>query len=392
MKNFRRVTAILLASVLIAGMFLTSCIKKNETAEASEPAAESSVPVESSKEESSKAESSKAESSKAVESSKEESSQEESSQIPVPEGNMNLLTGLYNLSDEAVGKRPVAIMINNHFDSLPQYGIAGADVMMEMLVEHGITRMLAIFGDNTEIPNVCSVRSCRPYYAEFACGFDAIYVHVGGSKAGNAMIASLGLADFDGQKGDYNMFDRDPNRLPYYALEHTMYFKGENAWWEIPNYGYREELRETHATPWFNFRLPDDYQSNTTDKAEHIRIDFSEDYYYTDLEYHPEDHKYYKFHSGEIHYDQSTGEQLAYTNVLILQSDEYYSSDGYRHIDTMGGEGYYISNGTYEPIKWSRESEYDRIEVTSPDGKEITMNAGTFYIGVIDYETPLVIE
>ena len=58
----------------------------------------------------------------------------------------------------------------------------------------------------------------------------------------------------------------------------------------------------------------------------------------------------------------------------------------------MGGEGYYISNGTYEPIKWSRESEYDRIEVTSPDGKEITMNAGTFYIGVIDYETPLVIE
>ncbi len=392
MKNFRKVTAILLVFVLTAGMFLTSCVKKDNTAETSTAEAESSVPVESSKEESSKAESSKEESSKPAESSKEESSAEESSQIPVPEGNMNLLTGLYNLSDEAVGMRPVAIMINNHFDALPQYGIAGADVMMEMLVEHGITRMMAIFGDNTVIPNVCSVRSCRPYYAEFACGFDAIYVHVGGSKAGNAMIAQLGLADFDGQKGDYNMFDRDPDRLPYYALEHTMYFKGENAWWEVANYGYREELNEAHSTPWFNFRLPGDYQSNTKNKAEHIRIDFSEDYYYTNLDYNAEDHKYYKLHSGNIHYDQSTGEQLAYTNILILQSDEYYSEDGYRHIDTMGGTGYYISNGTYEEIKWSRASEYDRIEVTSPDGKEITMNAGTFYIGVVDYETPITIE
>ncbi|MGN1117043.1 MAG: DUF3048 domain-containing protein, partial [Acutalibacteraceae bacterium] len=43
-----------------------------------------------------------------------------------PQGNLNLLTGRYTLSDEAVGKRPMAVMINNIKQSLPQYGISKA--------------------------------------------------------------------------------------------------------------------------------------------------------------------------------------------------------------------------------------------------------------------------
>ena len=86
---------------------------------------------------------------------------------------INKLTGKENLSDAAVGKRPVAIMINNLKGSLPQYGIYGADIMFEMPVEGGITRMMALYGDYTKVPNVCSVRSCRYYFPVFAHGFDA---------------------------------------------------------------------------------------------------------------------------------------------------------------------------------------------------------------------------
>ena len=71
--------------------------------------------------------------------------------------NQNLLTGLADLSDKAIGKRPVAIMVNNVNDALPQYGIAGADVIFEMHVEGDLTRLMALYADYTEIPKVCAI-------------------------------------------------------------------------------------------------------------------------------------------------------------------------------------------------------------------------------------------
>ena len=46
--------------------------------------------------------------------------------------NINLLTGIADLTDEAVGKRPVAVMVNNITPAFPQYGVAQADVIFEI--------------------------------------------------------------------------------------------------------------------------------------------------------------------------------------------------------------------------------------------------------------------
>ena len=60
--------------------------------------------------------------------------------------NMNLLTGLPTLSEEAIGKRPVAVMVNNVDAALPQYGISAADVIFEIPVEGDLTRLMALYG------------------------------------------------------------------------------------------------------------------------------------------------------------------------------------------------------------------------------------------------------
>ena len=91
---------------------------------------------------------------------------------PEPE-NVNLLTGVADLSEEAVGKRPVAVMINNIEAALPQYGISEADLLFELPVEGGVTRLMALYGDYTAVPQVCSVRSCRYYFPILAAGYDA---------------------------------------------------------------------------------------------------------------------------------------------------------------------------------------------------------------------------
>lgn len=51
--------------------------------------------------------------------------------------NYNNLTGLYDLEDSGVGKRPVTVMISNIKQSLPQRGICSSDVCYEVLAEGG---------------------------------------------------------------------------------------------------------------------------------------------------------------------------------------------------------------------------------------------------------------
>ena len=115
---------------------------------------------------------------------------------------LNLLTGLNDLSANAKGKRPVAIMVNNIDASMPQYGISKADVMFEFPVEGGITRLMALYSDYTKVPDVCSVRSARYYFAYFAQSFDAVYLHWGiDKKIAQDKLDELKIDHIDGNSG-----------------------------------------------------------------------------------------------------------------------------------------------------------------------------------------------
>ena len=88
-------------------------------------------------------------------------------EIPEP-ANQNLLTGWANLSEKAIGKRPVAVMVNNVKAALPQYGISQADIIFELPVEGDLTRLMAMYADYTKVPDICAIRSCRYYYPAIA--------------------------------------------------------------------------------------------------------------------------------------------------------------------------------------------------------------------------------
>ena len=63
-------------------------------------------------------------------------------------------------------KRPVAVMINNHNQARPYHsGLQDAQIVYEMIVEGGITRMLAVFKDQTT-SRIGPVRSSRHYYLD----------------------------------------------------------------------------------------------------------------------------------------------------------------------------------------------------------------------------------
>ena len=104
-----------------------------------------------------------------VETSKEEKPIEVEEKNPVKIINVNSKT------------RPYAVMINCHSAALPQSGLQDAYVVYEIMVEYGITRMMALFKD-VPMNKVGSIRSARNQYLGYVFENDAIFVHAGGSK------------------------------------------------------------------------------------------------------------------------------------------------------------------------------------------------------------------
>ena len=77
-------------------------------------------------------------------------------------GVYNDLTGEWVTDRTEEYGRPIAVMLNNISDAMPQCDIGKADIVYEMKVEGGITRLLGIFNDYSNLEKLGSVCSCRP--------------------------------------------------------------------------------------------------------------------------------------------------------------------------------------------------------------------------------------
>ena len=84
------------------------------------------------------------------------------------------------VTEEVGSLRPLAVMVPNDKSALPQYNLSNADLLYECLVEGEITRLMAVYGDWTELERVGNIRSCRDYFIYWAFEWDAIYCHAGG--------------------------------------------------------------------------------------------------------------------------------------------------------------------------------------------------------------------
>ncbi|MBQ8296692.1 MAG: DUF3048 domain-containing protein [Ruminococcus sp.] len=306
---------------------------------------------------------------------------EETVQPPVSE-EINPLTGEIGYNAAAVGKRPVAVMVNNIKEALPQYGIEQADIIYELPVEGGITRLMAVYADYTAVPDVCSVRSCRYYYPLISLGMDAIYCHWGSDKS--IALDTLNRTGIDHLDGEYEsgLFYRDQERAASYSSEHIGYLKGSELADKIAAKGFRTDVNAENSGTCFNFALSGEKAAPSEMTANTVTVNFSNEYFST-FSYDAASGNYLKLHSGAPHVDGKTGTQLAFENVFVLQT--YVGSyDGYLlDIGLSGGTGYYISNGGAQTITWSKPSESSPIEFYAADGSELTVNVGESYIGII---------
>ena len=301
--------------------------------------------------------------------------------------NQNLLTGIGDLSQEAIGKRPVAVMVNNVQKAMPQYGVGQADIIFEIPVEGDATRFMALYGDYTKVPQICPIRSCRYYFPALSQGFDAYYVNWGIDDTMGDYLAALNMDQIEGITNTGGLFGRDQEKLNQgYALEHTGYFDGTRLVSYIESQGLRTDLLEDKKGAAFPFNGMEEQLKPEGSDCTSVQINFGAQS--SAFTYDQEKKVYLKQINGQPQVDGKTGEQLSFTNVFVLETDISVRDDiGHKEIDWDGAAdsvGYYVSNGGVQKIHWSKEAnnENSYLRFYDESGQEISINRGKSYIAL----------
>ena len=324
-----------------------------------------------------------------AEQTKEESQTVQGAEVTQKEvpANQNLLTGVGDLSEGAIGKRPVAVMVNNVQKAMPQYGVSQADLIFEIPVEGDATRFMALYGDYTKVPQVCPIWSCRYYFPALSQGFDAFYVNWGIDDTIADYLQALDLDQIEGITNTGGLFGRDQEKLGQgYAVEHTGFFDGTRLVSYIESKGLRTDLKEEKKGAAFLFNGMDEQLKPEGSDCTQVDVQFGAQS--STFTYDAEKNVYLKQINGTPQTDAKTGEQLAFTNVLVLETEISVRDEvGHKQIDWDGGanaKGYYISNGGVQEIRWSKDenNEESYLRFFDLSGKEIKINRGKSYIAL----------
>lgn len=283
-------------------------------------------------------------------------------------------------------KRPIAVMIDNNTgrnNNNSHAGLQDSYLNYEIIVEGGLTRIMALFKDK-DIGLIGPVRSSRHYFLDYALESDAIYAHYGWSTYAESDIKNLGVNNLNGLylsapywrdtsiAAPHNVFT-SIERL-YTAAENASYSTTSSNWLLL-NYSFDDiNLNEVKENIGENSEL---IVANT------IRIPYS-NYQMRSYQYSPENRYYLRFMNGNVHNDKITHEQLHYKNIIIQKVvNSTIDSYGRQDLSTTGnGTGYYITNGYAMPIQWSKSSRSAKTIYTYNDGRKVEVNDGNTFIQI----------
>lgn len=305
--------------------------------------------------------------------------QPEATPQPIEVYDYNPLTGLAKDPNVPDGQRPVAVMIDNLREALPQSGLSSADVVLEAVTEGGITRILAVFTDYKTLPTVGPVRSARDQHAQFVLPINALFAHIGGSSYANNLLNYYKYQDIDGYYLGTNAFAFDEARRASKSSEHCWYTNAALIQQGIDKIG---TLPVTGTLkPLFDFAAADSVVLSNS--ASTFSLNFS-NYADSAFTYDSASGTYLQSQFGIPHTDANNGSQLSFKNIIVLSSNVSLKKDGFQlEFDLSGGDGWYVTGGKWSPIKWSKGEPDAPLVLKTADGGKLSVNPGKTYIALL---------
>lgn len=290
-------------------------------------------------------------------------------EIYIPEFT-NALTGLETTEDSA-RKRHYAFVIDP--DS-PIYGISQSDIISELPIEDGSTRLLAFTNELEGLSKIGSLTATRNYISNIAKFFNSAIVFK--KNDSNLSYESCNLLG--------SMFDMSIH-TGYFYTEYTKftYTNGDLVSAGLYNANINTTINTTSPLPYqfteFGKEITLDSSANSlllplTDSSE------------TEFYYSPQTKKYTYYKNGSAKKDMLSDTAICFSNIFVLFADSvtYETADNTEMImNTIGnGTGYYISGGAYKAIRWESDVS-GSLKLYDETGSLLTVNRGNSYIAFI---------
>lgn len=272
----------------------------------------------------------------------------------------------------------IAVSIENSPEVRPQAGLSLADLVIETVTEGGITRLLAFY-QSREARMIGPVRSARPYFLDWAAGFNAPFVHSGGSKEAlekikNGETSFKNIDEFFNEK----YFWRDPaKKAPHNLFTSTALLRElvtKKGWSKVatpPGWGFKS----------------DEPANSQTSRIREIAIDFSFDPFAVIYRYDEATNSYQRFLGGKLHVDALNDEQIMVKNVIILYTRSSLIDENLLTIDLdiLGsGRAVVFRDGGILRTRWRKDTAEAPLKLIDADGSLAELNQGLTWIAVID--------
>lgn len=273
-------------------------------------------------------------------------------------------------------KVPACVMIENAAFSgvRPQSGLSSASVVYEVIVEGGITRLMAVFAGEQADP-VGPVRSARDTYLEFASEYNCAYVHAGGSYTAVTALPRLGMRYIDALR-EAKWFWRDSTKYSPHNL-----FTNTNNLYEAITQGHSWTQEPTYES--WKFVTDEKIPFGETVKEVNVRFGGSYDVTYT---YNSDGKHYDRLNGGQAHADANTGKQLTVRNIIVqhVPVGDFIEGKGRVNFGVTGeGVVEIFRNGVVTKGTWKKTDRLDRTRFYDESGEQIALVRGNSWVEIV---------
>lgn len=308
-----------------------------------------------------------------------------------PEG-MNPLTGLKVADPSLLRRRPIIMKVSNHLiDYQAHWGLSSADIVFDYYIGWGSDRYAALYygQDSSKIGPVRSIRRVDGHLGSL---YQAVFGSTGGDK-----IDVLPYLDFyipgryftdkylcpgvcdDGRNYVYSVFGDSAALSSYF--NYLGYGKDDP---DLSGMSFSEQPPqggEAGASVWIIW--------TDVGKAQWI--------------YNPETGKYYNWTIDESTYytyqpliDQNTGEQLSFSNVIVLKAPYTEIKGTLHNIDLVGNTSGYeatvFRDGMAYEIFWKTPQSDKPIQFQDAQGNPFHLKPGNTWIAIFGLTSPSAVE
>jgi len=278
------------------------------------------------------------------------------------------LTGLP--AGDTLERPALAVKIDNSVAARGQWGLDGADIVFEELVEGGDTRLVAVF-HSQDASTVGPIRSARETDLEILPMFGrSVLAYSGANQTVRDSIRDSSLIDavYLINAFDSAFFRTSTRRAPHNLLSGTDLLRG----FAPPGLGGPPSV--------FAYRLdvivpPVDIDTGL------LTIDFGT----TTVQWQWDGQRYVRYRRGAVHLDAAF-QAVTATNVVVLET-MYTTSQatGSPVASLLGsGLGYVLIDGQRTAVSWSRQSLTDAFALATIDGgDDVLLAPGATWVELV---------